>query len=97
MSETTHARLTGLLVEQLGVTADQCTPDVLLVPDHDDMGRQLESHRDHLGCDSLDVVEIVMAVEEEFRIEVSDDEAEPLNRGTLKDCCDLIDRKLAAA
>lgn len=96
MSETTAARLTRILVDQLGVTAEQCKPDTLLVPEHDDMGRQLESHRDHLGCDSLDVVEIVMAAEEEFGIEIHDDEAEPLNEGTLQDCCDLIDRKLAA-
>jgi acyl carrier protein len=96
MSET-HDRLTTLLVEQLGVTADQCTPDVLLVPDHDDIGRQLESHRPSLGCDSLDVVELVMSVEEEFGVVIPDDEAEPLNRATVQDCCDLIDRKLASA
>jgi acyl carrier protein len=93
----TMPRLIRLLVEQLGVTAEQCTPDTLLVPAHDDMGRQLESQRPHLGCDSLDVVELVMAVEEEFNIEVPDDEAEPLNAGTVQDCCDLIDKKLAAA
>lgn len=96
MSETTTDRFTRLLVDQLGVTPEQCTPDALLVPEHDDIGRQLESHRPHLGCDSLDVVELVMACEEEFGIEIPDDEAEPLNRGTVKDCIDLIDRKLAA-
>lgn len=96
MSETTAERLTRILVDQLGVTADQCKPDTLLVPDHDDMGRQLESHRDHLGCDSLDVVELVMAAEDEFSVEITDDEGEALNEGTFKDCCDLIDRKLAA-
>lgn len=93
---TTFDRIRPLLVEQLGVTTDQVTPDALLVPEHDDMGRQLESHRPHLGCDSLDVVELVMALEEEFSIEIPDDEAEKLNRGTVKDCCDLIDSKLTA-
>lgn len=93
----TMPRLVRLLAEQLGVPPEQCQPDTLLVPTHDDMGRQLESQRPHLGCDSLDVVELVMAVEEEFNIEVPDDEAEPLNAGTVQDCCDLIDKKLAAA
>jgi acyl carrier protein len=95
--DDTFSRLQGLLVQQLGITPEQVTPATLLVPHHDDMGRQLESQRPHLGCDSLDVVELVMAVEEEWLIEVPDDEAEPLNTGTVQDCCDLIDRKLAAA
>lgn len=95
MSDT-FSRLQALMVTQLGVPAEQITPDTLLVPEHDDVGRQLESHRPHLGCDSLDVVELVMAVEEEWAIEVPDDEAEPLNTGTVQDCVDLIDKKLAA-
>lgn len=95
MSET-NTRLTAILVDQLGVTTDQCVDDALLVPDHDDMGRQLESHRPHLGCDSLDVVELVMGCEEAFGIEIFDEEAEQLNRGTVKDLRDLIDSKLVA-
>ncbi len=93
--EDTNTRLTALLVEHLGVTADQCTDDALLVPDHDDAGRQLDGPA-HLGADSLDVVEIVMACEEEFGIEIPDDDGEKLNRGTVKSLRNLIDDKLAA-
>ena len=55
-------RLAGLrriIVEQLGVNADQVTPDAKFIED--------------LGADSLDTVELVMAFEEEFGIEISDD------------------------
>lgn len=48
---------------------------------------------DDLGMDSLDHVELVMIVEEEFGIEINDDEA--LACLTLKQAVDLIDRKLA--
>ncbi|MDB4815282.1 acyl carrier protein, partial [Akkermansiaceae bacterium] len=50
--------------EQLSVTADQVTPESKMIED--------------LGADSLDAVELVMAVEEEFGIEVPDEEAEKL-------------------
>jgi acyl carrier protein len=92
---STHARLVPLLVTQLGVAAEQCHPEALLVPHHDEQGRQLESHRDHLGCDSLDVVELVMACEEEWGIEIPDDMAEPLNTGTVADLCAVIDKQQA--
>lgn len=94
--EDTKTRLTALLVEQLGVRADQCTDDALLVPAHDDLGRQLDSHREHLGCDSLDVVELVMRCEEHWGIEISDFEAEPLNEGTVADLRTIIESKLVA-
>lgn len=57
-------RVTGIIVDQLGVSADQVTMDSKMIED--------------LGADSLDAVELVMAVEEEFGIEVPDDEAEKL-------------------
>jgi acyl carrier protein len=53
-----------IIVEQLGVNADQVTPEAKMIED--------------LGADSLDAVELVMAIEEEFEIEVPDDEAEKL-------------------
>jgi acyl carrier protein len=52
-------------VEQLGVSADQVKLESKMIED--------------LGADSLDAVELVMAVEEEFGIEVPDEEAEKLN------------------
>lgn len=62
--QTNEARIKGIIVEQLGVNEDQVTPAAKLMED--------------LGADSLDAVELVMAIEEEFGIEVPDDEAEKL-------------------
>ena len=49
------------------------------------------SFLDDLGADSLDVVELIMAFEEEFAIEIPDDDAEKIN--TLKDAVDYIEKK----
>ena len=57
-------RVKEIVVEQLGVKADQVTPQAKFIED--------------LGADSLDTVELVMALEEEFGIEVPDDQAEKL-------------------
>ena len=57
-------RVKDIIVDQLGVNADQVTPDAKFIED--------------LGADSLDTVELVMAFEEEFDIEVPDEEAEKL-------------------
>ena len=53
-----------IVVEQLGVNPDQVTPDAKFIED--------------LGADSLDTVELVMALEEEFGQEIPDEEAEKL-------------------
>jgi len=58
------AKVTDIIVEQLGVNADQVKPEAKLIED--------------LGADSLDAVELVMAIEEEFNLEVPDEEAEKL-------------------
>lgn len=57
-------RVKDIIVDQLGVSAEQVTQDAKFVED--------------LGADSLDTVELVMAFEEEFEIEVPDEEAEKL-------------------
>lgn len=62
--KTNEERVKEIIVDQLGVNADQVTPEAKLLED--------------LGADSLDAVELVMAIEEEFGIEVPDDEAEKL-------------------
>ena len=66
MSETTD-RARQIIVEHLGVSENDVRPETLLVPDHDLAGRVVRSGRPDLGCDSLDIVELVMAFEEEFR------------------------------
>ena len=57
-------RVRDLIVEQLGVNADQVTPEASFV--------------DNLGADSLDTVELVMAFEEEFSIDIPDEDAEKM-------------------
>ena len=57
-------RVKKIVVEQLGVSEDQVTPAASFVDD--------------LGADSLDTVELVMALEEEFDAEIPDDEAEKI-------------------
>lgn len=57
-------RVKNLVVEQLGVNAEQVTPEATFVDD--------------LGADSLDTVELVMAFEEEFDMEIPDEEAEKI-------------------
>ena len=54
-----------IIVEQLGVNAEQVTPDASFIED--------------LGADSLDTVELVMAFEEEFGAEIPDEDAEKLS------------------
>ncbi|MEI7732151.1 MAG: acyl carrier protein [Verrucomicrobiota bacterium] len=62
--KTIEQRVKEIIVEQLGVNPDQVTPDAKFIED--------------LGADSLDTVELVMALEEEFGNEIPDEEAEKL-------------------
>ncbi|TRO82627.1 acyl carrier protein [Trichloromonas acetexigens] len=67
-------RVKQIVAEQLGVDADQVTNDA--------------SFMDDLGADSLDTVELVMALEEEFDIEISDEDAEKIL--TVQDAIDYL-------
>ena len=67
-------RIKEIIMEQLGVEADQITPDASFIDD--------------LGADSLDTVELVMAFEEEFDIEIPDEDAEKIR--TVKDVTDYL-------
>ena len=58
-------RVIDLIVEQLGVSQDQVTPEASFIDD--------------LGADSLDTVELVMAFEEEFGIDIPDEDAEKMS------------------
>lgn len=79
MSEKSD-RVDAIIVEHLGVSPEQVTPDARIEED--------------LGGDSLDVVELVMALEDDFSIAVSDDEAEKLE--TVSDYHDVVERLTAA-
>jgi acyl carrier protein len=59
-------RVKKIIVDQLGVEEETVTPDASFVDD--------------LGADSLDTVELVMALEEEFGIEIPDEDAEKITR-----------------
>ena len=66
-----------IIVEQLGVDENQVDPSASFVDD--------------LGADSLDIVELVMAFEEAFDLDIPDDEAEKIK--TVKDAVDYIEAK----
>jgi acyl carrier protein len=68
-------RVTKLVCEQLGVKEDEVTLEASFVED--------------LGADSLDTVELVMALEEEFETEIPDEEAEKIT--TVKEAVDYIE------
>ena len=67
-------KVKSIIVEQLGVDEEEVTPDASFVDD--------------LGADSLDTVELVMAFEEEFGIEIPDEEAEKISN--VKEAVDYI-------
>ena len=67
-------RVKEIIVEQLGVEEDEVSPEASFIDD--------------LGADSLDTVELVMAFEEEFNIEIPDEEAERIS--TVQDAIDYI-------
>ena len=71
-----EARVKDIIVDQLGVNADQVTTEAKFVED--------------LGADSLDTVEILMAFEEEFDIEVNDEDAEKCR--TVGDILALLEK-----
>jgi acyl carrier protein len=73
-------KVNSIIVEQLGVDVDQVTPEA--------------SFTDDLGADSLDVVELVMAFEEEFGIEIPDEDAEKISK--VQDAIQYIEEQAKA-
>jgi len=73
-------RVKKIVVEHLGVEAAQVKEDAKFIDD--------------LGADSLDTVELVMAFEEAFSVEIPEDAAEKI--GTVKDAIDYIEKQKAA-
>ena len=70
-------KIKSIVVDQLGVDEDQVTEDASFVDD--------------LGADSLDTVELIMAFEEEFDIEIPDEDAKKIK--TVKDVIEYIESK----
>lgn len=77
---STAERVKDIIVKQLGVKPEEVTDDA--------------SFTDDLGADSLDLVEVVMALEEEFGAQIPDEDAEKIK--TVGDAIKYIDSKLAA-
>lgn len=77
MAATVVDRVKKIVVEQLGVKEEDISPDSSFVDD--------------LGADSLDTVELVMALEEEFGIEIQDDEAEKIT--TIQQAVNFIEKQ----
>jgi acyl carrier protein len=72
-------RVEAIIVEQLGVTPEEVVPEANFIDD--------------LGADSLDIVELVMAMEEEFDIEIPDEHAERLQ--TIGSAVEYLKERLA--
>lgn len=72
------AKVKEIIVEQLGVNADQVTDDASFIED--------------LGADSLDTVELVMAFEDAFELEISDEDAENLK--TVGDAINFLKEQI---
>ena len=64
MATDLEARVSEMIIEQLGATKEEIVPEASFIDD--------------LGADSLDIVELVMAMEETFDIEIPDDDAEKI-------------------
>ncbi|MEO8727339.1 MAG: acyl carrier protein [Acidobacteriaceae bacterium] len=71
-------RVKQIIIEQLGVDESEITPNA--------------SFMDDLGADSLDTVELVMALEEAFKIQISEDDAEKVR--TVKEAVDYLEKRV---
>lgn len=81
MAEAVADRVRAIIAEQLGVKIEEVTDAASFIDD--------------LGADSLDTVELVMALEEEFGIEIPDEDAEKMT--TVGDAVKYIEKKASAA
>ena len=74
-TSTVYDRLKTIITEQLGVDEEEVTPQASFVDD--------------LNADSLDLVELIMSLEEEFGMEISDEDAEKIQK--VQDAVDYIE------
>jgi acyl carrier protein len=78
MAEDVYDRMKKIIVEQLGVDEADVTPQASFVED--------------LNADSLDLVELIMSLEEEFNLEISDEDAEKIH--TVSDALEYVTEHL---
>lgn len=74
MEKSMEQKVIDIIVEQLKVSPEEVTPEASFTED--------------LGADSLDLVELIMAMEEEFGLEISDEDAEKIQ--TVQDVIDYV-------
>lgn len=78
--QSIEAKVRAIIVEQLDANADEVVPEALFVED--------------LGADSLDLVELVMQMEDEFDVEIPDEDAE--NIRTVQDAINYVQQHIEA-
>jgi acyl carrier protein len=78
-SEEINERVKSIIAEQLGVSMEEVVPEASFIED--------------LGADSLDIVELIMALEEEYDMEIPDEDAEKIQ--TVEDVTSYIQSKQA--
>ena len=79
MADDTFPKVKKIIVEQLGVEEDQVEPSAAFVED--------------LNADSLDLVELIMSLEEQFKLQISDEDAEKIT--TVGEAVDYISDHLS--
>ena len=78
MEKSVERRVIEIIVEQLGVSTEEVTLEASFIDD--------------LGADSLDLVELIMAMEEEFGLEISDEDAEKIQ--TVQDVVNYVNQHI---